>query len=334
MKKKFIYGITIVATISLLTGCGRAKLKNGEELVAKVDGYKVSAEDLYKELADKYGVETLINMIDHELLDAKYKTDDNEKAQIESQISRMKESYGVSSDEDFLAIVKQLYKVNDLDEFRVLLGLDYKRDLAIQDYVAEDVVTEDEVKEYYENKVIGDVKASHILIKPKTSDSASEEEKEKAENEALNKAKEIIKKLDNGEKFSALAKKYSDDKATASKGGDLGYFNKDDNYEENFVTAAAGLEKGKYTVEPVKTKYGYEIILKVDEKDKKSQEDLEKEIRATLAQEKISSDTSTTAYYKRLRDFRESKGLKFSDSKLEKLYKKYIDSLINENTEN
>jgi len=334
MKKKFIYGITIVATISLLTGCGRAKLKNGEELVAKVDGYKVSAEDLYKELADKYGVETLINMIDHELLDAKYKTDDNEKAQIESQISRMKESYGVSSDEDFLAIVKQLYKVNDLDEFRVLLGLDYKRDLAIQDYVAEDVVTEDEVKEYYENKVIGDVKASHILIKPKTSDSASEDEKEKAENEALNKAKEIIKKLDNGEKFSVLAKKYSDDKATASKGGDLGYFNKDDNYEENFVTAAAGLEKGKYTVEPVKTKYGYEIILKVDEKDKKSQEDLEKEIRVTLAQEKISSDTSITAYYKRLRDFRESKGLKFSDSKLEKLYKKYIDSLINENTEN
>ena len=333
MKKKFIYGMTIIASISLLTGCGRTKLKNGEELVAKVDGYKVTADTLYKELADKYGVETLINMIDHELLDAKYKTDENERKQIESQITSMKEAYGVDDDDKFLSIIKQLYKVDTLDEFKDLLSLDYKRDLAIQDYVASDVVTDDEVNDYYDTKIIGDVKASHILIKPDTSDDDSDDKKEEKEQEALKKAKDIIKKLDNGEDFSKLAKKYSDDKATASKGGDLGYFNKDDNYDDDFVTAASGLEKGKYTTEPVKTKYGYEIILKVDEKDKAKKEDVEDEIRQTLAKEKISSDTSTSAYYRRLRDFRESKGLKFSDSKLEKLYKDYMDSFINENNE-
>ena len=35
MKKKIIYGITTVLAISLLTGCGAAKLKNGEELYLK-----------------------------------------------------------------------------------------------------------------------------------------------------------------------------------------------------------------------------------------------------------------------------------------------------------
>ena len=333
MKKSAVYGITTLAIVSLLTGCGSTKLKNGEKLVAKVDGYKVTADDLYKSMVKKYGVETLINNIDHELLDTTYKTDDAEREAIDKQINQIKETYG-SDDSIFLSVIKQLYNVESEDELREIISLDYKRDLAIQDYVAKDVVTDEEVKDYYENKVIGDVKASHILIKPDTSDDDSEEVKEKKEEEALKEAESIIKKLDDGEDFSKLAKKYSDDKATANKGGDLGYFNNDDNLDEDFVTAAAGLKKGKYTTEPVKTKYGYEIILKVDEKDKPSQKDKEDEIRTTLAKEKIASDSSTSAYYKRLRDFRESKGLKFSDSSIKKLYEKYMDSLINEDSEN
>ena len=50
MKKSAVYGITTLAIVSLLTGCGSTKLKNGEELVAKVDGYKVTADDLYKSM--------------------------------------------------------------------------------------------------------------------------------------------------------------------------------------------------------------------------------------------------------------------------------------------
>ena len=333
MKKKTIYGITLIIAISLLTGCGKAKLKNGEELVAKVDGYKVTADTLYSAMVEKYGVETLIDNIDHELLDTTYKTDDNEKTAIDNQVAKIKETYGDSEDV-FLSVIKQLYGCDSEEEFRSILSLDYKRDLAIQDYVAKDVVTDEEVDEYYENKVIGEVTASHILIKPDTDDNASEEDKEAAEEKALKKAQSIIKKLDNGEDFSKLAKKYSDDKATASNGGSLGTFNRTDNYDENFVAAAAKLKKGKYTTEPVKTKYGYEIILKTDEKGKEKKDDIKDQIRQDIAKEKISSDTSTTAYYQRLKGFRESKGLKFSDSKLEKLYNQYMDSLINKDNNN
>lgn len=329
MKKKIIYGITTVLAISLLTGCGAAKLKNGEELVAKVDNYKISADDLYSEMKEKYAVKTLIDNIDHQLLDTTYKTDETETKAIENQIEEIKKTYG-SNDQIFEQIIKQVYNVESVDELKAILSLDYKRDLAIKDYVKEKVVTDEEVTTYYDTKVIGDVKASHILIKPNAKDSDSEETKTKKENEAKKKAEEIIKKLDNGEDFAKLAKKYSDDKGTASKGGNLGYFNMDDDFEENFVSAAAALKKGAYSKEPVKTKYGYEIILKVDEKDKKKKDDLESTIRQTLADEKIKEDSSTTTYYKRLRDWRESKGLKFEDKELKKMYDKYMKTLTKE----
>ena len=323
------YGITTVLAISLLTGCGAAKLKNGEELVAKVDNYKISADDLYSEMKEKYAVKTLIDNIDHQLLDTTYKTDETETKAIENQIEEIKKTYG-SNDQIFEQIIKQVYNVESVDELKAMLSLDYKRDLAIKDYVKEKVVTDEEVTTYYDTKVIGDVKASHILIKPNAKDSDSEETKTKKENEAKKKAEEIIKKLDNGEDFAKLAKKYSDDKGTASKGGNLGYFNMDDDFEENFVSAAAALKKGAYSKEPVKTKYGYEIILKVDEKDKKKKDDLESTIRQTLADEKIKEDSSTTTYYKRLRDWRESKGLKFEDKELKKMYDKYMKTLTKE----
>ena len=329
MKKKIIYGITTVLAISLLTGCGAAKLKNGEELVAKVDNYKISADDLYSEMKEKYAVKTLIDNIDHQLLDTTYKTDETETKAIENQIEEIKKTYG-SNDQIFEQIIKQVYNVESVDELKAMLSLDYKRDLAIKDYVKEKVLTDEEVTTYYDTKVIGDVKASHILIKPNAKDSDSEETKTKKENEAKKKAEEIIKKLDNGEDFAKLAKKYSDDKGTASKGGNLGYFNMDDDFEENFVSAAAALKKGAYSKEPVKTKYGYEIILKVDEKDKKKKDDLESTIRQTLADEKIKEDSSTTTYYQRLRDWRESKGLKFEDKELKKMYDKYMKTLTKE----
>ena len=85
--------------------------------------------------------------------------------------------------------------------------------------------------------------------------------------EALNKAKEVIKKLNDGADFAKLAKEYSSDSSNASKGGDLGYFNTGDMAEE-FETAAYKLKLNEYTKEPVKTKFGYHIILKTGEKGK------------------------------------------------------------------
>ena len=333
MKRKFIYGMAIIMTVRLVTGCGN-ELKKGEKVVAKVSDYKVTADDLYNEMKDKYAIKILINKIDHQLMDTKFKTDEAETKNIDEQIDQVKKSYSIKTDEEFNNVIKNIYGVDSEKELRDLLSLQYKRDLAIKDYVANKVVTSEEVTEYYDNKIIGEVEVKHILITPNSKEEDNEDVKEQKENEAKEKAEKIIKKLDNGEKFDKLAKEYSDDKATASKGGKINKFSSTDTLEDSIIQAIAKLKKGEYTKEPVKSSYGYEIILKVSEKDKKSKEDIEKDIRNTIAEDKIKQDSSSSAYYKRLRDFRESSGLKFSDSSIEKLYNKYMDSLINTDNNN
>ena len=153
----------------------------------------------------------------------------------------------------------------------------------------------------------------------------SDDEKNKVKEKALNKAKKVIKELDSGKDFSELAKKYSDDSATASKGGNLGYFN-DGEMDANFWNAAKDLEKGKYTTEPVESSYGYHIILKTGEKKKKSLKSAKAEIKKTLAKEKLNNDKSM--YYETLKAIREDKKITFGDKELEKLYNDYMDKLI------
>lgn len=301
-----------------------AKLKNGKEVAVKVGKSKITADDLYKELKSKYAMNVLVDEIDHMLLDSKYKTDEDETNAIDEQISAIKANY--QDENTFLQAIQNYYGVETEAEFRDILSLEYKRNLAVNDYVADKVVTDAEIQEYYDNNVIGDVKASHILIKSKAKSTDSDEEKEKKEQAALEKAQKVIEELDNGGDFSKLAKKYSDDKGTASNGGDLGYFNKDDNYEENFVTAAANLKVGEYTKEPIKTEYGYEIILKVAEKNKAKLSKVKDEIKEKLAEEKLDSDR--TLYYTSLENVRVDGKVVFKDAVLKRKYNNYIDKLL------
>ncbi len=329
MKKLFVNISLLAATILLVTGCGSAKLKNGEEKVVSFDNGKVTADTLYKSLKDKYGISVLIDLMDRELLEKDYKTTAEETTQIENQIAQMKQSYQ-DNEEGFLTAIKQYFGVSSEEELKDMLSLDYKRNAAVKDYVAKHI-EDAEIEEYYNSKTIGKITARHILIKPETKEDMSEDEKKKAEEKAKNEAIDIIKQLNEGKKFENLAKKYSDDAGTKSDGGKLEEFDNESDMDENFLDAAAKLEVGKYTEEPVKSQYGYHIILKEKEKDKPKLKKVKDDIKKTLAEEKLQN--SATLQYEALNGYREEKGLKFSDSNLKKEYKKYMDRLIN-NTQN
>lgn len=319
-----IAGLVVCLIVSIIINCNQtAKLKNGEEVVVKVGDSKITADNLYSDLKEKYSMNILVNEIDHLLFDTKYKTDDAEKKTIENEINSIKSNY--QDEETYLQAIKSYYGVESEEEFKNLLSLEYKRNLAVNDYIKENVVTENEIQDYYDTKTIGDIRASHILIKSNASDSDSQETKTEKEEQAKKTAEEIIAKLKDGQDFAKLAKKYSNDEGTKDDGGDLGYFNKDDNYEENFVTAAAMLEKGKFTEEPIKTEYGYEIILKVDEKDKPKLEDVKETIKETLAQQKLQNDSNL--YYNSLSNIRKEE-VTFKDNVIKKQYESYLERLI------
>ena len=321
--KKLILCISSLAVITLFTtGCKDAEVKDGQEVAVSVKGAKITATEYYNQIKTN-NISELIDMIDHGLFDEKYKTDEEEDEAVETQIEQLKSNYG-SDESTFNNILTQYFGVNNEEELEEMLRLEYKRNLAVEDYI-KDRIKEDEIQKYYDDNISGDIKASHILIKTTVSSDATTEEKEEAEKEALEQAKKIIKKLDKGEDFAKLAKKYSDDTSNASNGGDLGYFSTDEMVEE-FSNAAKELKKNEYTKEPVKTEYGYHIILKTGEKSKPKLKEVKDEIKEKIKEQRLSDDP--TLYYRTLIDIREDNNIKWNDSKLKKQYKEFMDKLI------
>ncbi|MBS7020797.1 MAG: peptidylprolyl isomerase, partial [Firmicutes bacterium] len=179
-------------------------------------------------------------------------------------------------------------------------------------------LTEDEINNYYNDNIFGDMTVRHILIKPDVASDASDEDKKKAEEKALKEAKELIKKLDNGEKFEDLAKKESDDEGTKEDGGLLKDFSKDSVVSE-FWDASYKLKDNEYTKEPVKSEYGYHIILRVSQKKKPALKEVKDTIEDTLVSEKISNDSNIEK--ETWKKIRKKYNLEIEDSEIKSGYK-------------
>lgn len=318
--KKFKY-LLCVLLILTLCGCGSIpKLEDGKEVLFEVNGKGVSVDEFYKSLKEKHGTGELIESIDTVLLNELYETTDEIKSKAssnkDSAMQYYKLYYGYSEEQVYSA-----FGCKNESELLEYFIVDAKRSNANLDY-AKTLIKDEEIKDYYDNKSIGDIKASHILIKVDAEDSTPEEELKEKEKEALNTAKDIIKKLDNGEDFAKLAKEYGSD-GTKDDGGDLGYFNRDDMVKE-FEDAAIKLKVGEYTKTPVKTKFGYHVILKTDEKDKKPYDELKDSIKERLAKEKVDNTTNIYAYA--MEWIRNENGLKIYDSDLKDNYEHYMNS--------
>ena len=322
MKKKLGISICLISALVLtVTGCGKKAELDDNKTAVSLKGIKITATDYYNEIK-KSNISKLVDMIDHQLFDEKYESNDEEDQAVEEQINQLKQSY--SDDTTFQSVIQQYFGVNSEDELEDMLRLEYKRNVAVEDFVA-DNLTDKEIEDYYDQNIIGDIKASHILITPDVDSDATDEEKEKAENKAKKEAERIIKKLDEGEDFAKLAEEYSDDEATAKNGGDLDYFYTD-NMDENFMDAIKKLDNDEYTKEPVKTQYGYHIILKVDQKEKPKLKEVKDSIKETLANNKLNNNS--TLHYETLMDNREENNIKWNDDELEKQYNELMDQLI------
>ena len=331
MKKKVI----LVALVSLLLcGCSKqvAKLSNGEEALVTFNKEKlsISVDDLYNTLKDKYGAEELYSIIDTKILENKYKDDlDDAKKEADSTLESIKENFkddnGKYDESQLLAALKQYYNYNSIDEFKDAIVLDNLRVKATEDYVKKQISSK-EIEQYYKDEIVGDRKVSHIEIIPETKDNMSEDETKAAEEAALKEAKTVIAKLKKGEKFADLAKKYSDDEDTKNKGGDLGYINKGDYGDDAFDKEAWSLEVGKYSVTPVQTSSGYEIIYITKEKTKAELKDVKSEIIKSLTDKKLAEDP--TIQFDAMKSLREKYGMKFEDKELKSDFNKHISDLI------
>ena len=329
MKKKIIL---LGACMLLVAGCGKTipKLKDGSEAVVTLKKGNISANELYSEIKDTYGLSTLVNMIDKTILEKEYKDDlEDAKSSAKTQIDQIKSQYG----DNALSAVQQFTGCSTMEAYEDYIYIAFLQNLAVEDY-AKDQIKDSDIEKYYNENIYGDIKVSQILITPEVKDDMSDEDKTKAEEKAKKEAEKLIKKLDDAEDvsktFKELAKKNSDDEATNENGGDLGYINTDtlSSDYDGFADAAYKLNDGEYTKEPVKTSIGYHIILRVKSKEKAKLEDVKDKIIETLSNELISNDATTSI--NALQDIRKKYDMEIKDSELNKQYSNYIQNALSQ----
>ncbi len=133
--------------------------------------------------------------------------------------------------------------------------LDYKKKVGAS-YLLEKYLVEPAIKNLYDKRKI-EVRASHIMIRPLNNDWDA----------AKKLADAIMDSIKMGASFDEMVKKYSQDKYSVPKGGDIFYFTAGQLPFE-FEDAAYKTEKGQIYPEVVKTNFGYHIIKVTDKQSR------------------------------------------------------------------
>ncbi|ASN06594.1 peptidylprolyl isomerase [Virgibacillus necropolis] len=258
--KKLAIALTLSAGVLSLTACNNSDAESGKEAVVETAAGNITKDAFYNEMKDTYGGQALQQMVLVKVLEDKY---DVPKEKVDAEVKKLKDQF----DEKQLEMMLQQQGYKDLDAYREALEISYLQQAA----VTEDIkIKDEEIKTQYE-RMKTEVKASHILVADEKT------------------AKEVKQKLADGGDFAELAKEYSTDKASAEKGGDLGYFSVGKMVPE-FEDAAYSLEVGKVS-EPVKTQHGFHIIKVTDKRDSEAKigsfEEEKEGIRSELAAKKV-----------------------------------------------
>ncbi len=202
-------------------------------------------------------VKTGVTVSENEVYD--YYVANNEKAWIEYMVidpEDMPFDQTVSENEigDFYEANKEIFRKPEMAKVSCLI---FEPDFFLEKVE----ISPEEVQQVYESEKYRffepmQVRARHILVKKEKED---DEEKIR---ELKNRAEAVLEKIEEGEAFEKLAEEISDDKVSADKGGDLGFFKSGDMVGK-FEEVAFSLEEGQ--ISPVvETELGFHII-KVEE---------------------------------------------------------------------
>ena len=221
MRKVFI----LLCLVLLLVGCGK---KEEGKVLATIDGEKITLEEFNKEL-DR--IPANMKML---VLTQSGKQSFLDRYVVKRLLMEEAKKENIEKDKDFQE------RLNDIRE-----------QLLIESLLKKKVTTninpsEQELKDYYEKnkekfKTGQEVDTRQILVKT---------EKE---------AKEIRAKLDKGEDFADLAKRFSIDPSAKATGGAIGFHAKGTLLPE-YEAVAFKLTKVGQISPPVKTQLGYHII--------------------------------------------------------------------------
>lgn len=287
--------ILLVAVLIFVVCTKRVPVTSkGEEIVATIKGKTITADELYLALKDKTGKDQLLNIIDEYIAEKEVTITDADKEYVQEVVDYYVEyaEYYKTDLESFLVNYVGITGISTEKEFSEFVLKDYKKTLAVQKYIGEKAKEED-LKDYYKENYTDSLTVKHILIEV----DSEAEDTDKADKEAYDKAVKLIQKLNNtksdklDKKFEELAEKNSDDTGTYSNGGLVEKFTKKD-VEKEFYETSYELKDGEYTKEPIKTSYGYHIILKVSSTPVEKYKEIKDEVKKAYAESLLAEDST------------------------------------------
>ncbi len=305
MRKYSIIFMSLMLTLAMLVlgGCGNQVVAtvNGENITSQEldnevaaaknnlaqQGYNLEGEQA-KEIEEMLRQEVLNQLIDSRLIMAEVNrlglmpTDKEVQEAIEgikrqgseAEFKKYLVANGLNEPklEDF---IKKQLAYNKLGE-KISSEVPQPTDTEIKDYFAKNGAQYNEPEQR---------QVSHILIGVGDYSSG----KNRTDMDAKVLALQIVNKVAAGADFGKLAKQYSDDMGSKDNGGQYPPFSKGSGFVEEFENTAFALKDGQYTVEPVKTTFGYHIIRldKVVPAKTHTLDEVKGQIIASLREEKV-----------------------------------------------
>ncbi|TXD84239.1 peptidylprolyl isomerase [Subsaximicrobium wynnwilliamsii] len=148
------------------------------------------------------------------------------------------------------------------------------------------------VKVWDKRKSLGEVAVAHIMIAKQQQDSTIDPE---------TRIQQIYGKIEQGEKFESLAKQFSDDNSSSSKGGELAPFSGGQLSSKAFEDVAFSLENKNDISKPFQSEYGWHIIKLIDKKEMQSFEDMQSELESRVKRDSR-SQLINSAMVKKLKE--------------------------------
>lgn len=299
---KFYRFLVIIVLLNSATA-GNIKSQNViDQVVATVGGERILFSDIEQELlrmkmqgaisGENDRCQMFEQMLIHKLLVTQAKIDSIEvnPASVDAEIDRrLKYFIDQIGSEKALEnyFNKPMYEIRD--DLREVIEEQQLSQQMRQKIVDKVKVTPSEVKSFYKNtptdslpKIPEQYELLQIMIFPPSSAEAKFQVKEKL--------LEIRERILKGERFSTLAVAYSEDRASAIRGGELGFRSREE-LVKAFADVAFGLKEGQVS-QIVETEYGYHIIQMIESKGDKVN------VRHILMKPQFSSDMTAQAIAK------------------------------------
>lgn len=265
--RKFIW---IGAIVVFIAGVLFLNISNSGALMTSKAGSVTTSDFLKQVTTTSGGQDSYMQLVISKVLGAEYKNTVTD-AKINDEIKKLKDQYG-SNFQTYLSSTGQTE-----DTLRTSI----KESLVMIEAVKQNhTFSQDELQKAYD-EYTPSMNVSIITV------------------DSEDTANGLIEKLNNGDKFSTLAKKYSIDTITAKNGGKMESFDSTSTTVDSaIVDAAVGLEVGKYTDSPVQTNSGYSIIMLRSKDDKKSLNSYKNILLNQLSTEWMNDSNNTTAMQK------------------------------------